>query len=385
MAWYDEAQESRARAYARDQGLLYVLRFGLLFALAALFWMSGWSQALANGLRHWLSFSGGRWLVYPTFIALAVFAYEAVLFPLSVLATYSLERAYQRLNGEFGEWLRGYLLTLLLEIGIFTAGLMALYSLRLVWPGGWWLGAAGLYILLIGGLGEWAGARILPRVRPPILIHDADLLGELQRVGRAANLHIEKVAWWDFADQEDWPDVRLVGRGRHRQVVFSAYAWRQLDPQVLVFIAARAMRHQAGAIIPSLFLLQSALAAAVFWGAGWVADMAARARGLSDGFDIEALPFLVVALFAWAAVAGLVAHAVSRRWDLWADRFALREAGGVAVLQRSLEQAFEREPVAVDPPLWQVWLLHRTAAASHRLRQAGAWEASKGAGSAPAE
>ena len=51
--WYDEAREAQARAYERDQGGLYLLRFGLLFALAALFWVSGWSQALANGLRNW--------------------------------------------------------------------------------------------------------------------------------------------------------------------------------------------------------------------------------------------------------------------------------------------------------------------------------------------
>ena len=214
--WYDEAREAQARAYERDQGGLYLLRFGLLFALAALFWVSGWSQALANGLRNWFSFPVGRWVVHPIFIALTVFAYEAVLFPLSVLANFSLERAYQRLEGEFGEWFRGYLLTLLFEMGIFTVGFMALYVLRWFAPSVWWLGATALYVVLVGGLGEWASARILPRVRPPVVVEAPELLAELQRIGRAAHLKIEGVAWWDFADQEDLPDVRVAGSGRHR-------------------------------------------------------------------------------------------------------------------------------------------------------------------------
>ena len=49
-AWYDEGEERLARAYDRQQGLLFILRFALLFALAAGFWTSGWSRALAEGL-----------------------------------------------------------------------------------------------------------------------------------------------------------------------------------------------------------------------------------------------------------------------------------------------------------------------------------------------
>ncbi|HHX97870.1 MAG TPA: hypothetical protein GX689_03325, partial [Lentisphaerae bacterium] len=54
-----------------------------------------------------------------------------------------------------------------------------------------------------------------------------------------------------------------------------------------------------------------------------------------------------------------------------ADRFALRQVrGGAEVLRRCLAYAFEREPFAVSPPLWQVWLLHPAASATERLQQA---------------
>ena len=87
-AWYDERREAQARAYDRAQARLFLLRFALLLALAALFWTSGLSRALAEGLRGWFAFPFSWPLICLVFTALATFAYEAVLFPLSVLADY---------------------------------------------------------------------------------------------------------------------------------------------------------------------------------------------------------------------------------------------------------------------------------------------------------
>ncbi len=239
--WYDERREAQARAYDRAQAVLFLLRFALLFALAALFWLTGWSRALAEGLRGRMGFPFAWPLVYSAFTALAVFGYEAVLFPLSVLADYSLERAHGRLEVEFGAWLRGYLLTLLLEIGIVTAGFTGLVVLMRVFPSGWWLAAAGAYAVLVTGLGEWGPSRLLPRVRPPVPAEDGVLEAELRRVGRLAGLEIEGAAWWDFEHQEDLDAVRLVGAGRRRRVVFSAQAWQGQGVRERVFLAARQM------------------------------------------------------------------------------------------------------------------------------------------------
>ena len=87
-AWHDERLEAQARAYERSQAWLFLLRFALLFALAAVFWISGLSRSLAEGLQGWFSFPFAWPLVFVAFAALAVFGYEAVLFPLSVLASF---------------------------------------------------------------------------------------------------------------------------------------------------------------------------------------------------------------------------------------------------------------------------------------------------------
>ena len=72
-----------------------------------------------------------------------------------------------------------------------------------------------------------------------------------------------------------------------------------------------------------------------------------------------------------AALAGLAAHAVVRRLELRADRFAIEHAGGSDVLRTCLEQQFRRSPFALDAPLWQVLLLHRMPTPACRLAQAG--------------
>ena len=374
-AWHDERREAQARAYERSQAWLFLLRFALLFALAAVFWMSGLSRSLAEGLQGWFSFPFAWPLVFVAFAALAVFGYEAVLFPLSVLADYSLEKAHGRLAAEFGEWLRGYAVTLLLEIGIVTAGFTGIHVLMRVFPSGWWLAATAAYAVLVAGLGEWGAARLLPRVRPPVASEDAALEAELQRVGRAAGLEIDGAAWWDFEHQEDLEAVRLAGKGRRRRVVFSAQAWQGLGRREQVFLAARQMAwHRQGAAL-LVQALQAGLAGGVFFGAARLTDWAARARGLSGAGAPEAFPFLVVALFSLAALGGVAAHAAVRRMELRADRFALRHAGGAEALRACLRSEFEREPFAVDAPAWQVLLLRRMPTAARRLAQAAEFPA----------
>ena len=373
-AWYDERREAQARAYDRSQALLFLLRFALLFALAAVFWMSGASRALAAGLRGWFSFPLAWPVVYASFTALAVFGYEAILFPLSVLADYSLERAHGRLEAEFGGWLRGFAATMLLEMGIMTAAFTALYWLMRVFPALWWLAATGAYAVLVVGLGEWGASWLLPRVRPPVPAGDRELEAELRRVGRAAGLEITGVAWWDFEHQEELEEVRLTGMGRRRRVVFSAKTWREMGRREQVFLAARHMAWLQNGAAPAVQALQVALAAGVFFGAATITEWEAGARGWPGASALEAFPFWVVSLFALAALAGVAAHAVVRRMELRADRFALRQAGGAEVLLSCLRREFDSAPFAVDAPGWQTALLRRMPTPALRVAQAQALE-----------
>ena len=373
-AAFDERREAQARAYDRSQALLFLLRFGLLFALAALFWTSGGSRALADGLRGWFPHPFAWPLVCAGLAALATFGYEVALFPLAVLADFTVERLGGRSHAEFGAWLRGYVATLLLETGLMAAAFTGLYVLMRLYPTWGWLAATGVYALVVPGLGEWGPSWLLPRVRPPVPADDAELESELRRVGGAAGLEIAGAAWWDFEHQDELDDVRLTGWGRRRRAVFSAAAWRRLGRREQVFLAARhAAWHRRGAAF-GLLALQVALAGGTFFGAARIVDWAARARGLPGATAPEALPFWVVALFGLAALAGVIAHAAARCGELRADRFALRHAGGRAALEACLRYRFDREPCAWDAPFWQVALLRKTPTAARRLAQAQALE-----------
>ena len=375
-AWYDEGLEAQARAHERVQALLFLLRFALLIALAAVFWITGGAQALAEGLQGRLSFSYSWPLVYLLFVALAVFGYEAALFPLSVLADFSLDRAPGQSPADFGTWLRGYLITLLLEMGIVAGAFTGLHVLMRVFPSIWWVLATGAYVALVAGLGEWGPSQLLPRVRPPVAAEDGPLAEELSRAGREAGLEITGAAWWDFEHQEDLEDVRLAGRGMRRRVIYSAWAWRQLDRREKVFVAATRMagwRYRAAWAVHGV---QAVLTAGVLYGAERIATSAAQLRGLEGAAVPEAFPFLVVSLFGLAALAGVLAHGVERRLELRADRFALAHAGGVEALRTCLQREFEREPYGVTAPAWRVLLLHRKPTAARRLAQAEAWAAS---------
>ena len=148
-AAFDERREAQARAYDRGQALLFLLRFALLFALAAAFWTTGGSRELAAGLRNWFPHPFAWPLVCAGLAALATFGYEVALFPLSVLADFTIERHGGRLHAEFGAWLRGYVVTLLLETGLMAAAFTGLYVLMRLYPVWGWLAATGAYALLV--------------------------------------------------------------------------------------------------------------------------------------------------------------------------------------------------------------------------------------------
>jgi hypothetical protein len=369
-SWYDEALERRARSYDRLQGALFLLRFALLIGLATLFWTSGASRELAEGLRERFAFPYSWPLVHFFFVALSVFGYEVMLFPLTVLADHLMERAQNRRSVEFLRWFRGYLGTLALEIVLVTAGFMGLYLLMRLFPASWWASATALYALLVVGLGEWGPNRLLPKVRPPVAIDDPKLMAELHRLGRLSGVEVDGSAWWDFDHQEDLDDVCLTRVRGQSVMVFSKRAWLGMDREAQLFQAARELSNRGRWVAPKLHAVQILLAAAVFWGAEALADRAALARGLFGAVSLEAFPFLVASLFGLAALAGIALHALERREDLRIDRFALEHAGGREAMRRYFGQEFRREPFGLDAPWWQVWLLRRQPTAARRLAEA---------------
>ncbi len=365
--WYNEKEEAAARSYEWGQSVLFLLRFALLIILAALFWTSGLSHRLADGLRTY--FSGFTFwpLIYICFAAFSVMAYEIILFPLSVLSSYSLEDTHQQPPESFGGWLAGYLVSLVVAILIWTAGFTAFYVLLWLFPTWWWLAAGGLYALFVIGLSVWGPSLLLPRVRPPKPVNDAALLEKLQKTGEAAFLQITGLAKWPFDDDQSMPPVVLSGTGSKRCVVFSSTVWDTYGTDEKVFAAARQMAGHKGHADLKLIALQIILALGVLFGADRATTWFAVSRGFPDKFAPELMPFWMVAFFSLAAFMSVFIKHFKQREELRRDRFALRQAGGCGVLLSCLQQDFKEMPFAVDAPWWQRLLLRDTPTATQRL------------------
>ncbi|MDR0993458.1 MAG: hypothetical protein LBN38_02670 [Verrucomicrobiota bacterium] len=370
MTWYDERLEARARAYEWSQSALFILRFGLLYALAALFWTSGLARLLADGLRSYFSASWLWPMTHICFVAFSVLAYEIILFPLSVLAGFSLEQAYGRQPIEFNRWFMGYTGTLLLETLLWTAGFTALYSLMWLFPMWWWLVAGGAYAFFVIGLSVWGPSLLLPRVRAPVEVDDPSLLKRLRVVAGEAGLELTGLAYWEVDEGNTAAPVILAGTGRKRNVIFSTRAWRVYDPSQKLFVAARQMAgHKSGADL-KLIALQIALALAVLYGADRIVERFVHGRGLASAFLPELMPFWVVSLFGLTALMGMGMHALIRREELRCDRFALRHAGGKNVLLACLRRDFEYEPFAFHASWWQLLFVRDAPSPEQRLTQA---------------
>ena len=352
--WADAAAEKRLAAESRLRTLLFLAQSAGLMVLAGVFWASGWSRKLAEGMAACFPDAVAAWPVLrAAYVALAVAGYECLMFPLSVWeAIAEGERPEER----FGRWLLRHAGLVAVEAALLAGGFTALYAAARALPGAWWLAATGGYAVLALGVGEWAPAMLLPRLQPPRELDDPVLLEAVREAGRAFGREVEGIGEWDgAAEGEELPAARLVGAGRRVEVVFPAGLGRRVSRETLAFLAARKMAWAAHVVHVRLQIVRTVLAGAVFCFAGRVAQPIALRGGLAGGaFALGAFPVLAMALFGSAALAGLCVNALARRLELRADALAAARLGGAESLEGHFRELYAVRPFQLSVPWWQV-------------------------------
>lgn len=351
--WADAAAEKRLAAESRLRALLFVAQSAGLMVLSGVFWASGWSRALAEGMASRFPDAVAAWpLLRAAYVALAVAGYECLMFPLSVWeAIAEGERPEER----FGRWLLRHAGLVAVEAALLAGGFTALYAAARALPGAWWLAATGGYAVLALGVGEWAPTILLPRLLPPREIDDPALLEAVREAGRAFGREVAGICEWDVPlNDEELPVARLVGAGRRVKVAFPEGLPKRVPRKALVFLAARKMAWGAHVVNVRLQIVRTLFAGAVFFFTGRVVQPIALRGGLAGGaFALGAFPLLVMALFGFAGIAGLFVNALARRLELRADALATARLGGPAALERHFRELYADRPFQLSYPWWQ--------------------------------
>ncbi len=362
-----EDPRNTARNYGAAQNRLFVIRWALTLIIIAVYLVGGLSQQLADGLRATFS---SPWMVNAIYVAITVFGFAVLMFPVSLYEEYSLEQAFGRSDQTLGEWFRYYIRGLLLELAIVTVFFEVLYALLRHFPGSWWFWTAVFYIGVVIVFSALAPVVILPLFYKARPILDAPWLPQVRRLLDEARLPDVNLFEWGFSDRTHAENVVLAGMGKTRRILIADTVLADhTDDEIVAFVAHELGHFRHGDLWRSL-LMEGLTALAGFYVAHNVLIRIVPLFGFASPADIAAFPILVFSLFVLSLIIMPVANAISRSREYAADAFAVQSMGTAEPLIRALQKANAQNLSDPYPtPVWEA-LLHSHPSLERRIARA---------------
>ncbi len=318
--------EDRASKYQRLKRTSGIVSFAWSAVLLALLLLTGASAALRD-----LAQASGAWAPQAVRATAVAFVYVALLMivnelgglPLSFYGGFLLERRYGLSNQRLADWLvdqaKGFVVSLVLG----GAAASIIYFLIRRSPEGWWLPAGVTFALLIVGLANLGPVLLLPLFYSVKPLDREALRVRLLSLAERAGARVLGAYEWGLAAKTKKANAALAGLAGTRRILVSDTMLADYTDEEIEVVLAHEMAHHVHGDIWKGLIFESALVLAGFFAAARVLSGLAAWLGLEGPADIAGMPLLLLAAGAVSLIMLPVAHALSRRYERSADRFAL--------------------------------------------------------------
>src|SRR5262245_7625278 len=334
--------EDKATRYHRRKRQASVVSLVWSVLLLGSLVLTGWSVALRDVADAWAAHATGGLhdaAAVLGFVVLLSLLHEVAGLPLALYSGSLLERRYELSN----ESLRGWTVDQAKSFGVgllLGAGAAELvYASMRAWPVAWWLVGGVVFTALIVVLTNLAPILLLPlfyRVRP--LDRDA-LRARLLALAERAGARVLGAYEWGLGDKTKKANAALAGLGSTRRILVSDTMLAEYSDDEIEVVLAHELAHHVHGDIWKGIAFESVLVVGGFYAASLVLRLAAGHAGLRGADDVAGLPLLLLTAGAVSLVTVPIAHAMSRRFERSADRFALdmtRTAGAFISAMRRL-------------------------------------------------
>ena len=320
----NEDRASRYHRLKRQAGIIGFLWAALLLAgvlaTGASLWLRNAAETAAGALPP--SWQPGAALL--AYVALLSLLNELGSLPLAFYSGYILERRYDLSNETLGAWLRDQAKSF--GLGLLLAGPAAtlVYWLIRVSPDRWWLAAGFAFAGLIVGLTNLAPVLLLPlfyTVKP--LARDSLRL-RLIALAERAGAQVLGAYEWGLANKTKKANAALAGVGNTRRILVSDTMLAEYSDEEIEVVLAHELAHHVHGDIWKGVVFESALILAGFYLASRLLSVLVGPLGLRGVADPAGLPLLLLAAGGVSLAMVPIAHAMSRRFERSADRYALR-------------------------------------------------------------
>lgn len=364
-------QEEKQRSYTATLDRLFVLQAAITVVAMGVYLASGASERLALGLQT--SF-GDSWLfLNAIYIAVTIFGYSVFIFPLVYYSDYGLEQEFELEPIAFGNWLKGYMRGLVLDICIGTFVFSIIYILLRASPEWWWVLAASLYLLTVTGLDV-----LLPLLLSSFLPEE-DAFPDTQRTGSILNwceklgLRAKNVQVYGSEDSPANLPVMLSGPNKAKTILIDRaalprFSLEEIQALIAHEIARIRMHAKRNFMAISVFLSAIGFYAAHLCLKFFVSTLSGF--GVERMEDIAGFPILIFSLFVFVLITMPLLNLYSHRQIFRADAFAVRACKSADPLVDALNKTIEHESAHSNPATWVEIFFHRIPSVERRIEQA---------------
>jgi STE24 endopeptidase len=361
-------EEARAREYEAVHHRLMVMRFLLTVLAATVFYVSGVSSRLYDGLVT--GFELPWWIANALYLLTALFGASALLFPLTWYGDYVNEHRFGLSHQEFGEWFSDYLKSLVLELVLGAAFFYVLYALFFVTTAWWWLAATGFYVVFVVILATIAPVVILPMFHTLEPLDRPDLVKEATEFLEREGLKVVGVFTWGLSETTGAANAALAGMGRTRRIILSDTMLEGYTHDEILAVLAHEVGHYKNKDLPRMLTLGAVLAGAAFFAAQHVVTWLTAQTGQPGIGSVVTFPFMAIALMVASMLVMPVLNAFSRWREYGADAHAVRALKRSAPLISALEKLSRQNLATRSPSPLVEFLLHSHPSLERRIRHA---------------
>jgi STE24 endopeptidase len=369
--------EDRATRYHRLKRQLGVVGWGwTLMLLGGLTW-SGWSVTVRVAAESAAArFATAPWLPATTVVIYVVFLSllnEIGSVPLGWYSGHVVERRYGLSDESLAHWMTDEAKSFAVGLVLGCGGAALIYFLIRLSPDHWWVGAGGLFALIMVGLTNLAPVVLLPlffKVKP---LDREVLRARLLRLAERAGARVLGAYEWGLSAKTKKANAALAGIGGTRRILVSDTMLAEYSDEEIEVVLAHELAHHVHGDIWKGIAFESVLIVAGFYLASAALVALSGRFGFRGVADPAGLPLLLVAAGAVSVLMLPVAHALSRAYERSADRFALDLTKNPAAFISAMRRLGAQHLAEEDPSTIVQWLFYSHPPIAERIAAARAF------------
>jgi STE24 endopeptidase len=371
------ANEDKATRYHRLQRRASVAAVAAVASVLALLLLAGGAVWLRRLVLHT---SGGGFVAATTLYAIALIAIgECVQLPFAYYQGVTLERRYGLSTHSRAHWWLDRLKAFGLAVVFGVAAALVVWGMLRLAPRAWWVFASVVFTAVTVVLAQLAPVVLLPIFYKFTPLQRPELVERLVALGRRANAHVSGVFEWRLGDRTRKANAALAGLGRTRRILLSDTLLSDHSDDEIEVILAHELAHHVHHDIWSGMAIDAALTTLGFFAADRVLVMIGPWLGLSGKADLAGMPLVVLAAGAVAVMLAPISHAISRRHERRADRYALEMTGNADAFVSAMKRLAVQNLAEERPSRLTEVLFHSHPSSSARIAAARRWTAARSA------